>query len=65
MEDMEGESSVKALKTGNKLAVLGGDYLLANASMALSKLGNVQVWLEFVSQVEINYLYEHVRLSFT
>lgn len=34
------EAEVKKLTMGNKMAVLGGDLLLANASVALAKLRN-------------------------
>ena len=39
----------KTLNFGNKLSILGGDYLLAKASLELSKLQNTEV-VEFVSQ---------------
>ena len=43
-EEFVGDAAVrKNLNLGNKLGVLGGDYLLANASTALAKLGNIQV----------------------
>ena len=40
--DPNGES-VKELQFGNKMAVLSGDFLLANASKALAELRNTYV----------------------
>lgn len=41
-EDMQNDQR-RNLTLGNKMSVLGGDYLLANASMALAKLKNPKV----------------------
>ncbi|CAF0791678.1 unnamed protein product [Brachionus calyciflorus] len=44
------QSDFKDMEQGNKLAVLSGDYLLANACTNLSKLKNTQV-VDLMSQV--------------
>ncbi|KRZ76629.1 Decaprenyl-diphosphate synthase subunit 2 [Trichinella papuae] len=46
-EQEQGDSQLLAL--GNRMAVLGGDYLLANASLALANIGNAKV-IELVSK---------------
>ncbi len=43
LEEIENSESFKTLNMANKMAVLGGDYLLANASTALARLENVKV----------------------
>ncbi|KRY88980.1 Decaprenyl-diphosphate synthase subunit 2 [Trichinella pseudospiralis] len=46
-EQEQGDSQLLTL--GNRMAVLGGDYLLANASLALANIGNAKV-IELVSK---------------
>ncbi|KRZ59493.1 Decaprenyl-diphosphate synthase subunit 2 [Trichinella nativa] len=47
--EQEHGDSRQLLALGNRMAVLGGDYLLANASLALANIGNAKV-IEYVSK---------------
>ena len=54
-------SNARTLNLGNKLSVLGGDFLLAKASMELAKLENTEV-VELVSRA-IGHLSEGATLE--
>ena len=43
-------SSLVQMELGNKMSVLSGDYLFANACVALSELNNSKVCLELATQ---------------
>ena len=63
MVDIVQSQSNRTLNLGNKLSVLGGDFLLAKASLELGKLENTEV-VEMISRA-IGHLSEGATIERT
>lgn len=51
LQDKNKNGSTEEITFGNKMAVLSGDYLLANASKNLASLSNTEVRIDQQSQI--------------